>query len=72
MAKKTFVVWYDVVETWKVYFEAESLEEAQAIVQKVDVGDKDFEWLHEAHNGFEKNKGIDTHIDFQSIEEVKR
>lgn len=70
MAKKTFVVWYDVVETWKVYFEAESLEEAEDFVRQADTGDKPIEWLYEAHNGSEKNKGIEVQFDTNSLEEI--
>jgi len=70
MSKKTFVVWYDVIETWKVYFEAESLEEARKFTSQVDLGEQPIEWLHEAHNGAEKNKGIQVDIDFNTLEEL--
>jgi hypothetical protein len=69
MSKKTFVVWYNVVETWKVCFEAENLEEAREFVSLVQDGEQSIEWLHEAHNGWEKNKGLDVEFDFNSIED---
>lgn len=66
---KQYTIWYNVVETWKVSFEAESLEEAQSFVTLVRDGDQPIEWLHEAHNGWEKNKGIDVEIDPLAVEE---
>jgi hypothetical protein len=36
MAKKTFTFWYDETYTYQVWFEAESLEEAQALLAQVD------------------------------------
>jgi hypothetical protein len=69
MSKKTFVVWYNVIETWKVCFEAESMDEAEQFVTLVAEGDQPIEWLHEAHNGWEKNKGLDVEFDLASLED---
>jgi hypothetical protein len=66
---KQYTVWYNVIETWKVSFEAESMDEAERFVTLVAEGDESVEWLHEAHNGWEKNKGIDLEFDLASLEE---
>lgn len=70
MAKKTYVIWYDVIETYKVYFDAESLAEAQKFVAEVDLGNQPIEWLSEAHNGSEKVKNITVEFDTNSLEEI--
>lgn len=67
---KTFVIWYNVVETWKASFEAESLEEAQALVKAVRDGEQAVECLLKEHNGAETNKGIDLEFDIDAIEEI--
>lgn len=68
MAKKTFVVWYNVVDTWKVTFEADSIEEARTAVSLVRDSEKPVAWLLEEFDGTETNKGID--LEFDEPEEV--
>ena len=63
MAKKNYVVWYDQVETFKLYFEADSLEDAKTKVLEIDTGNQPVEWLFENSNGFEKSKGIELRFD---------
>lgn len=55
--KKTYTVRFDVVESWKASFEAESEEEAKQLFKDFAAGEITGEELPEY---FEKNIGIDT------------
>lgn len=68
MAKKTFVVWFDVVETHKAYFVADSEEQALEMLKQVNGYDLNVDDLPEV---FVKNKGIEVEVDLNSIEEVR-
>jgi hypothetical protein len=69
MAKKQFVVWYDQVETFKLYFEADDLKDARMKVLEIETGNQPVEWLFENSNGFEKSKG--SELRFDTPEEVR-
>jgi hypothetical protein len=45
------------------------MDEAEQFVTLVAEGDQPIEWLHEAHNGWEKNKGLDVEFDLASLED---
>ena len=65
---KRFEFWYDVTETWKASFEADSLEHAKELLDAaMELGDVSEDTLP----GFiSKNKGLDAAYDEQSLEEV--
>lgn len=55
--KKTYVIRFDVVESWKASFEAESPEEAALLFKQLREGEINGDELPEY---FEKNNGIET------------
>jgi hypothetical protein len=63
---KRYSVWMDVTETWKVYFEAQDLEQAKQILRDLETGEVDTEDVPEY---FEKNKGIEKHYALDTLEE---
>lgn len=63
MAVKSYVVWYDLTESFKVHFEADSLEDAKMKVLEIETGNQPVEWLFENSNGYEKSKGIELRFD---------
>jgi hypothetical protein len=67
---KQFEVWYEVVESYQVIFEADSLDEAERLVALVADDKEAPSWLAEANNGFEKVKGIETQILLDTLEEI--
>jgi hypothetical protein len=67
---KQFEIWYEVTESYKVVFEANSLEEAEAMAALVVDNKQAPSWLAEAHSGFEKIKGIETLVLLDTLEEV--
>ena len=62
---KHYQFWYNVEEAWKASFTANSLEEAEALLEQVENGDIN---LDELPNYYERNKGLDTSIDTASLE----
>ena len=63
---KTYTVWMDVTETWKVSFEAKDLDEAKQIVQQLNEDRLDPDVVTEY---FENNKGIEKHYALDTLEE---
>lgn len=59
--KKTYIFSYDVVESWKVWFEAESPEEAAKLYMQVTEGEIN---PSELPGFFEKNKGIESEFPY--------
>ena len=68
---KQFEIWYEVTESYRVIFEAETLEEAEEIATKAYEDKEAVSWIAEAHNGHEKVKGIDTLVLLDTLEEVE-
>lgn len=65
---KHYQFWFSVEETWTARFTADSLEEAQAMLeQAIDDGSGFAELLP---NYIEKNKGLDTVVDETTLEFV--
>lgn len=59
--KKSYMFRFDVVESWKAWFEAESDEEAAELFKKLRNGDIETDELP----GYgESNKGIDANYDY--------
>lgn len=65
--KKTYVFRFDVVESWKASFEAESDQEAARLFQQVIDGDIN---PNELPDYFEKNSGIDTDYESYGLEDA--
>jgi hypothetical protein len=65
---KRFEFWYNVEETWKASFVADSLEHAKQLLDAaMELGDVSEDTLP----GFwSKNKGLDVDYDKNSLEEV--
>ncbi len=63
---KRYSVWMDVTETWKVYFEAEGLEQAKQIISDLEHGDIEADSVR---GYFEKNKGIESAYALDTLEE---
>ena len=65
---KRYTVWMNVEETWKIWFDAENMDEAKTIVAKLQDGDIDPDDIE----GYgDVNKGIDTLYDVNSLEEFE-
>jgi len=65
--KKTYIFSFDVVESWRASFEAESDEEAAKLYKQLVDGDINTEDLPEY---FEKNKGLDTDYTSYGLEDI--
>lgn len=61
--QKNYTVWMSVTETWKAWFEANSREEAEEIVRKLNEGDSTFEMKSV------KKKGVESEYALETLEE---
>ena len=67
MAKR-YEFWHNVEETWKASFVADSLEQAQELLEQAENGDIN---LVDLPGYWEKNKGLSLEIDLNSLEFVR-
>lgn len=65
--KQRYIFWYNVEEAWKASFLADSDEHAEELLEQMQNGEIEFSDLP---GYWEKNKGIETDIDVNSIEFV--
>jgi hypothetical protein len=62
-----YAVWYDQTDTYKLWLEADSLEQAKALLQQVNIGEILVEDLPEYAT---KLKGVEIQIAIETLEEV--
>jgi len=62
-----YVVWYDQTDTYKLWLEADSLEQAKALLQRVNTGELGVEDLPEFDS---KLKGVEIQVAIETLEEV--
>ena len=68
MSKQRFEFWYNTEEAWKASFVADSLEEAEQLLEQLENGDID---ITDLEGYWEKNKGIEFAVDTNSLEYVR-
>jgi hypothetical protein len=65
---KRYEFWHNVEEAWKASFTADSLEQAQELLEQAENGDIN---LVDLPGYWEKNKGLSLEIDMNSLEFVR-
>ena len=73
---KRYTVWMDVTETWKIWFDAENMDEALKIIKDLEHGDiesDDIEGYGDVNKGIESTYALDTleEHDFTKAEETQ-
>jgi hypothetical protein len=63
--EKRYTFWFNVEEAWKASFVADSLEHATELLEMVENGDMNTDELPKY---WEKNKGLESVIDTNSLE----
>ena len=64
---KTYVVWFSETETYKMYFQAENLEHAKDLLDKVNAGDIDTMDLPEVDKN---SKDYEIVLSMETLEEI--
>ena len=63
-----YAVWYDQTDTYKLWLEADSLEQAKALLQRVNTGELGVEDLPEFDS---KLKGVEIQVAIDTLEELE-
>ena len=61
-----YAVWYDQTDTYKLWLEADSLEQAKALLQQVNTGEIGVEELPKQYS---KLKGVEIQVAIETLEE---
>jgi len=64
---KTYVVWFSETETYKMYFQAENIEQAKDLLNKVQDGEIDTMDLPEVDK---KSKDYEVQISMETLQEL--
>lgn len=63
----TYEFWYDETTTYKAWFDAENLEEAEKLLDRVQDGEMNIDDLPEFGN---KDKGYEVALEHSTLEEI--
>lgn len=70
MSKQRYTFWFNVEEAWKASFLADSLEDAEEMLEELQADDYESFEAFFGDGYWDKNKGIDVSIDTNSLEYV--